>query len=491
MRNLKKNSIFSAFTLAEIMIVIAVIGVFVAILLPSARNATPDENFLKYKKSSSSMLNAIRELVFSEQYYSSGDLGIKADGALVNSAQHFCNSLGDILNVRNLNCSDNNQGVPLINFPDLVTKTINGTSVYDYVDCVCKNNTNSGAEIILNNNSIIYTVNPALHFGSMTQSGAEVESRLFNLCSSSRRYKIICLDIDGIDNGEDPFGYALRADGTTIQGSRALAWNKKSVQIKDDEDIPISSTNSCPSAISISSIAPEDDTCNGGGNGENNTEEESDYCYTFDGNNICNKYAELKVNGTYIPNKTVTATIYLVGGGGAGGASYGKGGDGGAVETQEITLSAGTEYTVTIGAGGSGGTGQGGNGGDTFFDSHKAAGGAGGLKNGGDSGGGSSTCDSNPSNVAKGRAGCLLTINGSTRCFGGGGSSGNGGVPSTADGIDCGGGRGYGASNCTKGEAGDANTGGGGGAGGERTSPDTCAANGGNGGSGIVIVVVK
>ena len=40
-----------AFTLAEVMVVLTVIGILTAILLPSALHSTPDKNVMKFKKS--------------------------------------------------------------------------------------------------------------------------------------------------------------------------------------------------------------------------------------------------------------------------------------------------------------------------------------------------------------------------------------------------------------------------------------------------------
>jgi len=75
---------------------------------------------------------------------------------------------------------------------------------------------------------------------------------------------------------------------------------------------------------------------------------------------------------------------YLVAGGGAGstggvgGVNYGSGGGSGIVRTSLTTISTGTNYTVTIGAGGTGvPTGTAGNGGSSVFSSVTATGGNG------------------------------------------------------------------------------------------------------------------
>ena len=45
-------------------------------------------------------------------------------------------------------------------------------------------------------------------------------------------YKLHCMDIDGFNRGEDPFGYGVRHDGKIIYGKRASEWFKKTIQEK-------------------------------------------------------------------------------------------------------------------------------------------------------------------------------------------------------------------------------------------------------------------
>ena len=43
-------------------------------------------------------------------------------------------------------------------------------------------------------------------------------------------YRVVCLDVDGFDKEENPFGYGIRADGKILTGKRADEWIKKSIQ---------------------------------------------------------------------------------------------------------------------------------------------------------------------------------------------------------------------------------------------------------------------
>ena len=101
---------YKGFTLAEVMIVLTVIGVLTAILLPVARQSMPDENLMKFKKAHNTLGTVIRELVTSNKYYKDGDLGVMPDGILVNNATYFCETIADILNVKTVNCSNVDEG---------------------------------------------------------------------------------------------------------------------------------------------------------------------------------------------------------------------------------------------------------------------------------------------------------------------------------------------------------------------------------------------
>tara|TARA_R110000782_G_scaffold99123_1_gene184730 strand:- start:1650 stop:2945 length:1296 start_codon:yes stop_codon:yes gene_type:complete len=98
---------------------------------------------------------------------------------------------------------------------------------------------------------------------------------------------------------------------------------------------------------------------------------------------------------TYTPSATVQATLYVVGGGGAGGhlgsqySGQASGGNGGDVMVQSRQLVAGTTYTINIGAGGPSVSGaiQGGDGGNTtafysnIFNCNAGGGNGGGANN--------------------------------------------------------------------------------------------------------------
>ena len=64
-----------------------------------------------------------------------------------------------------------------------------------------------------------------LFFGTDGLRGKVNEELTFDIA-----YKIYCIDVDGFNKGEDPFGYGIRADGKILNGKRAEEWQIKTLQ---------------------------------------------------------------------------------------------------------------------------------------------------------------------------------------------------------------------------------------------------------------------
>ena len=229
-----------AFTLAEIMIVLTIIGMLTAILLPIAFHSSPDENVMKFKKANNTLGAVIRELINADKYYSDGDFGLKADGTAITDAtddekKYFCSSFADILSTKSVNCSTVSTAYGSVKtYESDVDKTVNAQSD---LDSYCANAAeNVGAEIVTTDSIVYYQGSPALTFGSSDADdkrnfGSESEHKDAN--GFDVHYKVFCVDVDGIDGEEPPFGYGIRADGKILPGARAIEWMNKSVQQSD------------------------------------------------------------------------------------------------------------------------------------------------------------------------------------------------------------------------------------------------------------------
>ena len=246
---------FFGFTLAEIMIALVVIGVITSILLPVAFNNVPNENIMKFKKGNATLAKVINELATSGEYYKDGDLGIKPDGTLIDGTHdgdyaYLCKTFADILNTSNVNCSTSIEGERYYyDFLDLGTdfkqyeNNPQGWTIIDkcdlsnyicWFDSGCHFSLTKTQIIKTSDNIIFYQANNMYPFGAKHPEFAD--TRLFtdykNEVNQSRVYKYICMDVDGIDKGEKPFGYGLRVDGKIILGARAQEWLEKSIQEK-------------------------------------------------------------------------------------------------------------------------------------------------------------------------------------------------------------------------------------------------------------------
>ena len=224
------------FTLAEIMIVLSIIGVLTAVMLPAAIHTTPNENVMKFKKAHNTLYKVINELVNSDQYYKDGDLGLMPDGSNVSSATYFCETFADIISTKSVNCSnattDNIYFSPSKEVNNRLLKVEQSMPKSD-LDDSCKYYAETiGEEISATDNVVYYQTCPYRHFGWRDDTGRlfrdVIDSNGFN-----EIYKVFCIDIDGIGKGEDPFGYGIRADGKILTGARADEWLAKSIQEKD------------------------------------------------------------------------------------------------------------------------------------------------------------------------------------------------------------------------------------------------------------------
>lgn len=251
---------YSAFTLAEIMITLTIIGIISAIIVPVAINSKPDENVMKFKKAHNTLYQVIQTLISSDKYYLDGDLGIKADGELAENS-YFCNSFADIVSSKKIVCSYN--GTSQHRFVSLCTLASGGCISHyaednyghaTYYDRACKFSENAQTD---NNDIGIKTTDNVYYFEASLEdffgciygedcthydSGwTTVEGkRLYNTSmdvvkfstgiKTNRLYRPFCIDIDGINKGEDPFGYGISVKGKIIVGKRAREWLQKDIQ---------------------------------------------------------------------------------------------------------------------------------------------------------------------------------------------------------------------------------------------------------------------
>ena len=237
------------------MIVLVIIGILTAILLPVAIHSAPDENIMKFKKGNNTIGVVIRELVNSDKYYLNGDLGVKANGNWVVESDYFCNTFAEFLSVKETKCTRNiQQSSNLKGYvaEDWHLTGASATALPERVDEMCKNETDvKDNYIVTPDNITYYDLDAGLTFGfdgkgtdfgcgfrncyymKWDKAGIDPTTNYNPTNSFYYTYKIFCMDIDGINRGEDPFGYGIRVDGKIALGARAKEWMNKSIQKGD------------------------------------------------------------------------------------------------------------------------------------------------------------------------------------------------------------------------------------------------------------------
>ena len=243
------------FTLAEIMVALVVIGVITSILLPVAFNNVPNENIMKFKKGNATLAKVVNELVTSGEYYTPGDLGKDKNGDWVDSTTYFLKTFSDLLTVKETVLPQENKGDYIINH-----EYANGLDI-NMLDKLCATKQKQMTSYIKTIDNIYYYQeedrntfgadwkwfgdfrNPfyvpwddKVTYKSCVDKPTKQEQDDCVLEHSKSgfylTYNIFCMDIDGINQGEEPFGYGIRVDGKIILGNRAQEWLEKSIQDK-------------------------------------------------------------------------------------------------------------------------------------------------------------------------------------------------------------------------------------------------------------------
>ena len=269
----------SAFTLAEVMIVLVVIGVLSAILIPTAIKSKPDEAKMKFENTLSSIATTTREVVSSDEYFLDGDMSKKINGTSSTSI-NVCSAFANTLNFKTSNCNNTNSTTDTSN-PD--------------EDCA---NSSNKAQIT-------------------TKNGVEYFFSSNTPFTNENSQKTICFDIDGIGKGEAPFGLKLRADGKITYGTRALTWSgstPESINNSSETNVPEIPEIEIPDGATYICCCPEifymGSNCDGDSYVSETTSSDiwdgpQNYCNTYDwiGSCVANPYKSHPIVGKYNSKK--------------------------------------------------------------------------------------------------------------------------------------------------------------------------------------------
>lgn len=138
-----RNS-FKGFTLAELLVVLAVLAVIGAVLLPTVFHSMPDENRLKFKKGYYTLKRTIDALVNSEAYSTTeGNFGVVLNsasdkppyaaelGESDDGSKYFCIQFSEMLNSTETQCDT------FLNTAGVVTTDFSTASISATLDEKC------------------------------------------------------------------------------------------------------------------------------------------------------------------------------------------------------------------------------------------------------------------------------------------------------------------------------------------------------------------
>lgn len=229
------------FTLAELLIVLAVLAVISAILLPTVFHSMPDENKLRFKKGYYTLKRTIDAMVNSDAYTSTdGNFGVilaaagdkppyAAElGSTDNGSKYFCIQFSEMLNSTETQCDKflNTTGLVTTTFSasDITGTAGSGGGAASTLDSKCSAFMATDASkqyINVATQDGIYWSVPLDNFSGV--EGSNQAKYLNGYGKVPVYYAVICMDVDGV-GGESAFGFGIRRDGKVIAGQKAKQW---------------------------------------------------------------------------------------------------------------------------------------------------------------------------------------------------------------------------------------------------------------------------
>ncbi len=224
---MRKLFLKKGFTLAEVMVVLTVIGILTAILLPTAFHATPDENMMKFKKANGLLYQIVREIASTGKYYKEGDMRFKPEGDNVAVPNNYmCQVFADMLSTKTVKCG-NNAKTPATVYHVPSSVTCAGTTCDGADAAKCCNVANAKAKLdAICNFTPTYSIVTAddVIWYEANQTTVLQDPTCTNAPDCNSAYKVFCLKIDTLYAG-----YGIRSDGKILAGKNADTYTKASI----------------------------------------------------------------------------------------------------------------------------------------------------------------------------------------------------------------------------------------------------------------------
>lgn len=208
----------NAFTLAETLIVLVIIGVIAGFLIPAINSSKPDKNAIMYRKAFYAVEDAVSKLANDTTTFPDNNIfarDLVANDAVLNGA-NFCNALADTLNTVGAVQCDVAGGLTPINPLEQATP---------YTAAHRNFRTTNGMEF----------------FG--VQQGFSDTTATPTQSSYNGSYITICVDVNGLENGDNVGCYQ-----TTIADICSTKKDQFRINIKWDGKVFTWASNAAPPA---------------------------------------------------------------------------------------------------------------------------------------------------------------------------------------------------------------------------------------------------
>ncbi len=216
-----------AFTLAEVMIVLTIIGILTAIIMPAAFHSTPNEDIMKFKKANVTLSKIVKEMASNGKYYKIGDLRYTANGGSP-ASNYMCQVIADLMTAKTVDCANNNKTSTIFVEPISSASSSQTTCASAAKGSVCnlangKKKLDDICDDITSPKGVTTTDDVIWYEAKQTNELGDPECTSYTDCNN--QYKVLCLKISNLY-----FGYGIRSDGKVISGYYADEYVNKSLQ---------------------------------------------------------------------------------------------------------------------------------------------------------------------------------------------------------------------------------------------------------------------
>ena len=203
------------FTLVEVLITIAIIGVVLALMMPMIDNLLPDKGEARAKKAYNTLTNVVDSLVNNPDIYPDGVLASptrNTAGTVLTADQrniYFCEQFADAVNV------SGGEGCGFANTLAAALLRDSHASTADGLDSACVNTNATFLAYLVSRDLLFKTTDGVYWYGMFDDFTTEPAAG-----SVDNRYVVVCTYVDAGNGLDDIYSFGVRRDGKIMLGKR-------------------------------------------------------------------------------------------------------------------------------------------------------------------------------------------------------------------------------------------------------------------------------